>query len=134
MSHHQVKDIAAEAPTTMEELAHCGLPMNIQKTYGERLIKNVTTYIEMHNLQSYLDNRPKKKLKSDQVSTVAAAAASAVAPDIIDVIDSGDEFENDDIDFSAIEMPVSSNAAASSNPNTNAKSELKSSKSSSYFK
>lgn len=131
MSHQQIKEVAAEAPTTMDELSGCGLPENIQKMYGERLVKNVKTYIEINNLQSYLDNRPKKKPKPDQVPVVVAATK---APNVIDVIDSGDEFEDDGIDFAAIEMPGSqSKAATESDSNGRAKTKLKSSNSS-YFK
>jgi hypothetical protein len=54
MSHQQMKAIASQVPTTMDELAECGLPKNVQNTYGERLIRNVNAYIESKNLQSYL--------------------------------------------------------------------------------
>ena len=59
MSNSQMKEVAAVAPTTMDELSQCGLPENIQKTYGDRLIRAVKAYVEMNDLQSYIDNRPK---------------------------------------------------------------------------
>lgn len=125
MSHAQIKTIAAKAPTTMEELADCGLPENVQKNYGERIVKNISTYIEMENLQSFIENRPKKKSKADLV--VVAKASTAKAPNVIDVLDdSGDEFQDDGIDFSSIPL-------ACSQPNTRHASNLKSSKKSSYF-
>jgi hypothetical protein len=131
MSFQQIKAIASEAPTTMGELAECGLPENVQKAYGERLLKNVNAYIESEGLQSYLANRQKKKPKSDLLPTAAAAAK----PSVIDIDDSGDEFADDGIDFSSIELPSSSeNAGTSSNLKENKSvSKLKSSKSS-YFK
>eukprot|EP00956_Cyclotella_meneghiniana_P016765 scaffold26751_cov67-Cyclotella_meneghiniana.AAC.2 len=65
MSIQQMKIIAAEVPTTTEELfqCSCGLPENIVKDYGERLLKNINTYIESNDLRSYIDDRPKKKLR-----------------------------------------------------------------------
>jgi hypothetical protein len=134
MSHQQMKAIASEAPTTMDELAGCGLPENVQKTYGERLLKNVNAYIDSENLQSSLANRPKKKSKADSIP-VAASAAGAAKPSVIDIDDSGDEFGDDGIDFSAIELPSSENPGTSITLDENKSiSKLKSSKSSSYFK
>eukprot|EP00804_Cyclotella_cryptica_P004283 CCRYP_013482-RD/>CCRYP_013482-RD protein AED:0.03 eAED:0.03 QI:147/1/1/1/1/1/5/481/1228 len=130
MSHQQVKVIAAQAPTTMEELGECGLPENVQKNYGERLLKNINTYIEMEKLDNYLEARPKKKTKSDSSNVAAAKAVDVInIPD-----DSGDEFNDDGIDYSAIPLPDSQ-----PDPNLTTdkpKSKLKSSKktSSSYFK
>lgn len=63
MSIQQIKIIAAEVPTTTKELFQCGLPENIVKDYGERLLKNINTYNKSNDLRSYLDDRPKKKLK-----------------------------------------------------------------------
>jgi hypothetical protein len=133
MNHQQLKTIAANLPTTMDELATCELPENVVKTYGERLLRNVNAYIESNNLQSYLENRPKKK------PCPVPAAAAAKAPDVINVLDdSGDEFGDDGIDYSAIPLPSSQpNASASNNTGaSNFKSNTNSSKptSSSYFK
>jgi hypothetical protein len=130
MSHQQVKVIAAQAPTTIEELGECGLPENVQKNYGERLLKNINTYIEMEKLESYLEARPKKKPKSDSLSVAAEKAVHVI--NILD--DSGDEFNDDGIDYSAIPLPSSQPSPDLKADRT--KSKLKSSKktSSSYFK
>ena len=131
MSHQHVKSIAYHAPTTVEELEECGLPENVKKDYGDRLLKNINTYIEMEKLQSYLASRPKKKHKSGSVPVAAAAKAA----DVIDIQDSEDEFDDDGIDFSAIPLPSSQPS------NVNLKSDKPPSKlktvkqtSSSYFK
>jgi hypothetical protein len=58
MNHQQIKTVAAKVPTTMDELATCGLPENVLQTYGERLLKNVNAYIESNNLQSDNGDEP----------------------------------------------------------------------------
>ena len=124
MSHKQIKTLAEEAPTNMEELAECDIPENVRKSYGERILKNINVYIETNKLQKYLENRPKKKPKSDSVQVTTA-------PEVVNVLeDSGDEFQDDGIDFSAIPLPGGQVDMKTDEP----KSKLKSSKSSSYFK
>jgi hypothetical protein len=71
-----VKRIAAEVPTTMDELATFGLSKHVLQTYGKRLLKNVNAYIESNNLQSYLENRTRKKL-----CPVTAAVGESILPD-----------------------------------------------------
>ena len=63
MSPNQIKYIAAEVPTTAEDLAGCGLPENVVNAYGERLLKSINEFIETNNLQDCIDNHPKKKSK-----------------------------------------------------------------------
>jgi hypothetical protein len=58
MNHEQIKTVAAKVPTTMDELATCGLPENVLQTYGERLLRNVNAYIESNNLQSDNGDEP----------------------------------------------------------------------------
>lgn len=129
MSFQQMKAIAAESPTTIEELAECGLPENIVKDYGERLLKNINAYIGSNNLRSYIDSRPKKKPKFNQV----AVAAAVKAPDVINVLDdSGDEFDDDGIDFSSIPLPTTNDSAKTAETSSKLKSSNKTS--SSYFK
>ena len=133
MSFQQIKAIAAEAPTTIEELTECGLPVNIVKDYGERLLKNINTYIESNDLKRYIESRPKKKPKSNQL----AVAAAAKAPSVINVLDdSEDEFDDDGIDFSAIPLPNQQNATNGNMKTVETSSKLTSSNktSSCYFK
>ena len=63
MSIQQMKIVAAEVPTTTEELFQCGLTEEVVTKYGAKLLKNINTYIESNDLRSYIDDRPKKKLK-----------------------------------------------------------------------
>ena len=98
------------------------------KDYGERLLKNINAYIESSNLRSYIDSRPKKKPKFNQV----AVAAAVKAPDVINVLDdSGDEFDDDGIDFSSIPLPTNDNMKKAE---TSSKLKSSNKTSSSYFK
>ena len=102
MGNQKMANVATLVPTTLDELADCELPQNVQKQYGERLIKNINAYIEQEHLQKYVENRPKKKLKAAvEMSNLESK------PILIDVPDSDndDEFE-DGIDYAAIEIPV----------------------------
>ena len=130
MSTQKMSVVANQAPTTLDELADCELPQNVQKQYGERLIKNVNAYIEQENLQQYVENRPKKKQQK------TAIVDPERKPILIDVPDSNDEFE-DDIDYAAIEIPSTGSAAQMSNPYSNQKNPVKETtakpKKSSYF-
>jgi len=104
MSNSNMREIATQVPTSIEDLADCGLPENVQKEYGERLIKNLTSFIQQNNLQSYIENRPTKKRKLD--SKKAAVMEKENKPVLIDVPDTDDEFGDDGIDYSAIEIPT----------------------------
>jgi hypothetical protein len=133
MSTQKMSVVANQAPTTLDKLADCELPENVQKQYGERLIKNINAYIEQEQLQQYIENRPKKKQQKTSI------ADPEQKPILIDVPDSNDEFE-DDIDYAAIEIPNTGPAAHTSgmsNPYSNQKMPAKESttkpKKSSYF-
>ena len=117
--------IATQVPTTIEELADCGLPENVQKQYGERLVKCILSYIEMEKLEKYIQNRPKKKQKTEASSSHSPLEQSK--PVLIDVPDdSADEFD-DGIDYSAIEIPGGGKTAETASNLSRA------SKKSSYF-
>lgn len=130
MNGQKMSVVANQAPTTLDELADCELPQNVQKQYGERLIKNINAYIEQENLQQYVENRPKKKQQKTSI------ADHERKPIVIDVPDSNDEFE-DDIDYAAIEFPNTGTAAQMSNPyiiqKLPAKESMAKPKKSSYF-
>jgi hypothetical protein len=104
MGNQKMANVATLVPTTLDELADCELPQNVQKQYGERLIKNINAYIEQEKLQKYVENRPSKKQKAAVDTNITESK-----PILIDVPDSDndDEFE-DGIDISAIEIPESS--------------------------
>lgn len=109
-------NVSTIVPTTMEELTECNIPQNVQKQYGERLIKSINAYIEQCTLHQYIENRPKKKQKTSNVENNTKSSK----PVLIDVPDSEDEFGDDAI-FSAISMPgqisnVPNNNATKPNP------------------
>ena len=101
MGNEKMGDVANNAPTSMGELSDCNLPQNIIKQYGERLVKNISTYVSQQSLEKYIENRPKKKQKTEVDSKPGSNQ-----PIVIDVPDSDNEFD-DDIDFSAVPDPSS---------------------------
>jgi hypothetical protein len=112
MGNQKMANVATQVPTTLDELADCELPQNVQKQYGERLIKNINAYIEQENLQEYVENRPKKKQKA-----AFETSNPESKPILIDVPDSDndDEFENG-IDYAAIELPPAQPVEKQPNP------------------
>ena len=139
MSGNNMTDIATKVPTEVGDLSDCALPQNVIKQYGERLVTSINAYIEKESLQQYVENRPKKKQKTE--------------PIVLDGPDDDDEFGDGGIDFTQVPMPVKSAAsgrdplshksekpnpynqkklAASKKPAAKAGSKLKSKKSS-YF-
>lgn len=152
LSTSQMKNVAGNVPTTLEELAECDIPQEVQRQYGERIIRSINAFVESQNLKKYLENRPKKKQKTDAVEL-----RPAVKSDFIDIShdDDADEFGGDDIDFAAVQMPPAQKAGSTNNnskaapgkkPNpyhskpifsqeiaTKPKGKLKSKKQSSYF-
>ena len=100
MSNQKMAIVAKLVPTQIEELADCEIPENVQKQYGERLIKNINAYIEQENLLRFIQNRPKKKLK-----TTMEADDAENKPILIHIQDSDDEFD-DGIDYAAINLPT----------------------------
>jgi bloom syndrome protein len=87
MSSDAMKALAAGAPTTLDELNELGiLGENIIKTYGERIVKIVSHFIEQNALHAYVkDRRPSKRSKT--------AGSDSATKD--------DEFDTD-IDFAMI--------------------------------
>ena len=106
-----MSQLASDVPTSIEELSALGiLGENVQKEYGERLVKNIKTYVEQEKLQHYLDKHQGRKRKlstSENVSrniTSASSAKKAMTKNVVPV-QNDDEFDIG-IDFSQIEMPV----------------------------
>ena len=100
MSNQKMAVVAKLVPTQLDELVDCEIPENVQKQYGERLIKNINAYIEQENLLHFIQNRTKKKLK-----TTMEGNDTESKPILIDIQDSDDEFD-DGIDYAAINLPT----------------------------
>lgn len=99
----------------MEELKALGiLGENVEKEYGERLVKNIKAYVNQENLQHYLDARNAKRPKLNG-STPKKNCDEKSTPQIVDI---EDEFATE-IDFNAIEIPPPK--ADASNPGSNKK-------------
>ena len=141
-----MNSIATQVPTTLDELADCDLPQNVIKQYGERLIKSINAYIEKEKLEQYIENRPKKKPRA-RVTLASVEESKPILIDVDTTNSDDDEFGDNGIDFSAIEIPKASaqtskapsGAAAAPTPKPNPygqtahkRSKLKSKKSS-YF-
>jgi len=127
MNSTAMSTIATRVPTTMEELSAVGaLGENVEKEYGERLVKNIKAFVVMEKLQSYLKKRatPSTKTPStakrnrvEKLQNLASfahrprppppSATKAVESIVVDISDDDDEFNDHGIDFSAIELPVS---------------------------
>ena len=65
MGNAKMADVANNVPTSMGELSDCNLPQNTIKQYGERLVKNISAYISQQSLEKHIENRPKKKQKTE---------------------------------------------------------------------
>lgn len=101
MGNQKMTNVATLVPVTIEELSDCELPQNVQKQYGERLIKSINAFIDQEKLHQYIENRPKKKHKS-----VAEDNKMESKPILIDVPDSDEDEFDDGIDYSAIQIPT----------------------------
>jgi superfamily II DNA helicase RecQ len=94
LSNPAVKQVALSAPTTVEELrAMSVVGENVIKEYGDQLVRAVNRFIEENNLESYVAQRPPKRLKTGPSSSEKAGKET-----------NDDEFDSG-IDFSAIEIP-----------------------------
>ena len=95
--------IASMVPTTLNELSELGvLGENVMKEYGERLIKNITSFVSQNELQEYIDKRRVKRLKTLVADTSHDSTKETTSPSIIQ---DDDDFEAPDIDFNSIVMP-----------------------------
>ena len=109
LSNDAMKSIAAQTPTTIEELKAIGsLGENIVKEYGERLVRVVKTFVESKGLQDYLRRPAKRARTCDPVSKRTKPILR-----IDKAEDPDDEFETD-IDFGVIEIPDSAQSVGDS--------------------
>lgn len=96
----------------MAELNALGvLGENVVKEYGERLVKNINSFIATENLKSYIDKRPPKRHKTSDSKDQATKGSSTNTHRSTTVValptngqDEFDEFETG-IDFGAIALP-----------------------------
>ena len=96
MSNSAMTTFASKVPTSIEQLSALGiLGENVQKEYGERLVKNIKAYVNQENLQHYLDKRDSKRARVTNVDKKSS-----------EIVEIDDEFETD-IDFNSIKMPAS---------------------------
>ena len=71
LSGQMITDIATKVPTTRNELLGCGIPENVRKQYGERLVASINAFVEAERLGRCTENRPKKKPRAmDVPSTI----------------------------------------------------------------
>ena len=64
LSSNNIKNVASNAPTTVEELSALGvLGENIVQEYGERLVHFIKKFVNDNKLQEYLIRRPLKRPK-----------------------------------------------------------------------
>ena len=64
MSNNAMGTIAAQVPLTVEELSELGvLGENVVIEYGDRLIKNINSFIEQNALEIYIQSREPKRKK-----------------------------------------------------------------------
>jgi hypothetical protein len=135
MSNSAMTTFAAEVPTTMEDLTALGiLGENIEKVYGERLVKNINAYVQQEKLEKYMEGRVAKRRKLD-VPTASVLERNATPATSSSAYNNGgnknasktqnfesfgfneDEFDVD-IDFSSIDIPNNVNASGSKTTGT----------------
>ena len=101
MSNNAMSSLAAKAPTSKEELHEMEiLGENIEKEYGERLVKSIKSFIQQNNLDHLIENRKSKRQKIE--STPDSFTQNGETK--VEIVDITDEFDAG-IDFSAIEIP-----------------------------
>ena len=115
MNNSAMTTIAAQVPTSMEELSDLGiLGENVVNDYGERLVRNISSFVQQEKLEKYLERRAAKRPKV--AGGTSAAAASSSTAGIAGKAPKGVGKENEDfdagIDFSAIDLPTGNNAGA----------------------
>ena len=115
MNNSAMTTIAAQVPTSMEELSDLGiLGENVINDYGERLVRNISSFVQQEKLEKYLERRAAKRPKV--AGGTSAAAASSSTAGIAGKAPKGVGKENEDfdagIDFSAIDLPTGNAGAA----------------------
>ena len=110
MSNTAMGTIASQVPLSVEELNDLSvLGENVVKEYGDRLIKNINSFVTQNNLQKYTSNKRCKvdtgeEQKAPQSSSLAISNSAATKNNTSMITDSDDDFDMG-IDFSSIEIP-----------------------------
>jgi hypothetical protein len=119
MSNSAMTQLAAQVPTSMEELSDLGiLGENVVNDYGERLVRNISSFVQQNNLEKYLERRAAKRPKvagvtrsTTSVGAAASSTSSSGAATTSGLATKGIGKENEDfdagIDFAAIDLPTS---------------------------
>ena len=116
MNNAAMTTIASQVPTSMEELSDLRiLGENVINDYGERLVRNISSFVQQEKLEKYLERRAAKRPKVGGSTSSAAAASSSTAGTAAKAT-KGVGKENKDfdagIDFSAIDLPTGNAGAA----------------------
>lgn len=120
MSNSAMTQLAAQVPTSMEELSDLGiLGENVINDYGERLVRNISSFVQQNNLEKYLERRAAKRPKviaggADAAPTTrGTTAAGSASHSVMATKGTGKENEDFDagIDFAAIDLPTGNSGA-----------------------
>ena len=100
----------------MEELSDLRiLGENVINDYGERLVRNISSFVQQEKLEKYLERRAAKRPKVGGGTSSAAAASSSTAG-TAGKATKGVGKENEDfdagIDFTEIDLPTGNAGAA----------------------
>ena len=115
MNNAAMTTIAAQVPTSMEELSDLGiLGENVINDYGERLVRNISSFVQQEKLEKYLERRAAKRPKVGGGTSAAAASSSTAGTAGKATKGVGKENKDFDagIDFSAIDLPTGNAGAA----------------------
>lgn len=115
MNNAAMTTIAAQVPTSMEELSDLRiLGENVINDYGERLVRNISSFVQQEKLEKYLERRAAKRPKVGGGTSAAAASSSTAGTAGKATKGVGKENEDFDagIDFSAIDLPTGNAGAA----------------------
>ena len=118
MNNAAMTIIAAQVPTSMEELSDLRiLGENVINDYGERLVRNISSFVQQEKLEKYLERRAAKRPKvGGGTSSAAAASSSTSTAGTAAKATNGVGKENEDfdagIDFTAIDLPTGNAGAA----------------------
>ena len=135
MSNSAMTQLAAQVPASMEESSDLGiLGENVVNDYGERLVRNISSFVQQNNLEKHFERRAAKRPKVVAGGTAAAAAGTvATSTSSSGMASKGIGKENEDfdagIDFAAIDLPAGNagGAAAAAAPSGTKKTGKKSS-------
>lgn len=115
MNNAAMTTIAAQVPTSMEELSDLRiLGENVINDYGERLVRNISSFVQQEKLEKYLERRAAKRPKVGGGTSAAAASSSTAGTAGKATKGVGKENKDFDagIDFSAIDLPTGNAGAA----------------------